>query len=140
VDLGGHICCSFSSTLRHRQGGQLLGAPHLHSSFLLIHDISYITSEIRHAAWANVTTMTRRTRTLGKGRCHTYGRRVAVGGVGNRAGNEPSRLSSARPFHELTKEARLGSTLAREPARLASHILVLTVTLFGELILYKFEI
>jgi hypothetical protein len=54
-----------------------------------------------------------------------------------RAGNEPSRarlgsarcgsvperarLGSARPFHELAKEARLGSTLAREPARLGSR-------------------
>jgi hypothetical protein len=58
-----------------------------------------------------------------------------------RAGNEPSRarlgsarcgsvterarLGSARPFHELAKEARL-----------ASHILVLIVALFGELTLY----
>jgi hypothetical protein len=77
-------------------------------------------------------------------------------GLWSRAGNEPSRarlgsarcgsvserarLGSARPFHELAKEARLDSTLAREPARLASHILVLTVALFGELTLYKFEI
>jgi hypothetical protein len=54
-----------------------------------------------------------------------------------RTGNEPSRarlgsarcgsvperaqLGSARPFHELVKEARLGSTLAREPARLGSR-------------------
>jgi hypothetical protein len=54
-----------------------------------------------------------------------------------RAGNEPNsarlgsarcgsvperaRLGSARPFHELVKEARLGSTLAREPARLGSR-------------------
>jgi hypothetical protein len=51
--------------------------------------------------------------------------------IPHRAGNEPSRarlgsvterarLGSARPFHELAKEARLGSTLAREPARLGS--------------------
>jgi hypothetical protein len=54
-----------------------------------------------------------------------------LGTVSNRAGNEPSRarLGSARPFHELVKEARL-----------ASHILVLFVALFGELTLYKFEI
>jgi hypothetical protein len=47
-----------------------------------------------------------------------------------RAGNEPSRarLGSARCLNEL------GS------ARLASHILVLFVALFGELTLYKFEI
>jgi hypothetical protein len=73
-----------------------------------------------------------------------------------RAGNEPSRarlgsarcgsvperarLGSARLFHELAKEARLGSTLAREPARLASHTLVLFIALFSELTLYKFEI
>jgi hypothetical protein len=49
-----------------------------------------------------------------------------------RAGNKPSRarlgaarclneLGSARPFHELAKEARLGSTLAREPTRLGSR-------------------
>jgi hypothetical protein len=49
-----------------------------------------------------------------------------------RAGNEPSRarlgsarclneLGSVRPFHELAKEAQLGSTLAREPARLGSR-------------------
>jgi hypothetical protein len=38
-------------------------------------------------------------------------------------------LGSARPFHEPVKEARL-----------ASHILVLFVALFGELTLYKFEI
>jgi hypothetical protein len=59
-----------------------------------------------------------------------------------RAGNEPSRarLGSARPFHELVKEAWLGSTLAREPARLTSNILVLFVALFDELTLYKFAI
>jgi hypothetical protein len=34
---------------------------------------------------------------------------------------ERARLDSARPFHELVKEARLGSTLAREPARLGSR-------------------
>jgi hypothetical protein len=49
-----------------------------------------------------------------------------------RAGNEPSRarcgsvadrarLGSARPFHELRNQARLGSKAAREPARLGSR-------------------
>jgi hypothetical protein len=40
-----------------------------------------------------------------------------------RGGNEPSRarLSSARLSHELEKAARLGSLLAREPARRANE-------------------
>jgi hypothetical protein len=53
-------------------------------------------------------------------------------------GLETSRaeLGSARPFHELAKVARLGSTFAR----LASHILVFIVALFAKLTLYKFKI
>jgi hypothetical protein len=73
-----------------------------------------------------------------------------------RAGNEPSRarLGSAR-CGSVPERARLGSSISRDgergsarldlgsragSARLASHILVLTVALFGELILYKIEI
>jgi hypothetical protein len=43
-------------------------------------------------------------------------------------------LGSARLVHSTSWQMRLGS------ARLASHILVLIVALFGELTLYKFEI
>jgi hypothetical protein len=60
----------------------------------------------------------------------------------SRAGNEPSRarIGSPRLVHSTSWRKRLGSTLAREPARLAGHILVIIVALCGELTLCKFEI
>jgi hypothetical protein len=67
----------------------------------------------------------------------TCGVQVWSEGHVGRAGNEPSRawlglawcgsvperarLGSACPYHELAKEARLSSTLARELARLGSR-------------------
>jgi hypothetical protein len=49
------------------------------------------------------------------------------------AGNEPSRLGSARcgsarPFHELGRQARL-----------ASHILIYIIALSSELLVYKYK-
>jgi hypothetical protein len=54
-------------------------------------------------------------------------------------------LGSARLVHFTSWRKRLGSAQLNfgsraGSARLASHILVLTIALFGELTLYKFEI
>jgi hypothetical protein len=55
-----------------------------------------------------------------------------------------ARCGSARPFHELAKEARLGSARHWLASRLDSarepYSLILIVVLFSELTLYKFEI
>jgi hypothetical protein len=59
----------------------------------------------------------------------------------SRAGNEPSRawLGSARPFHELGRQAWLDSKVAREPARLARHTLIYIIALSSELLVYKYK-